>query len=76
MNCGAPCRSAHEDVRYDAVGLPIVTLAGVEVWRCATCGARAMLVLAVEELHGVLNRSRPAGHRYAYQPERGWTKEA
>jgi putative zinc finger/helix-turn-helix YgiT family protein len=43
-----------ENYRYDASGLPNVTLQGIEVRHCAECGEREALIPAVSSLHRVL----------------------
>jgi putative zinc finger/helix-turn-helix YgiT family protein len=40
-----------ENVKYDACGLPYVTLVGVEVTRCAQCGDFEVALPRIEELH-------------------------
>ncbi len=52
--CGAKMTSARETVKYDASGLPGVTLRGVEVRRCRQCGAYELVLPQIEELHRLL----------------------
>lgn len=49
--CGAEMRTRRENYRYDASGLPNVTLKGVEVRRCARCGETEVAIPAIEGLH-------------------------
>lgn len=46
--------TARENVKYDAAGLPRVTLQNVEVSRCANCGEYEVALPNLEELHRVL----------------------
>jgi putative zinc finger/helix-turn-helix YgiT family protein len=55
MKCDA-CGSAEmvttvESYRYKGVGLPGVTLLGVEVSRCPACGEQEVAIPRIEELH-------------------------
>ena len=52
--CGGRMTSKRENYRYDACGLPNVTLLGVEVRRCAKCGEHEVVIPRIEELHRVL----------------------
>ncbi len=54
LNCGHEMTTGREDYPYDACGLPNVTLAGVEVRRCAACGEHEVVIPAVESLHQAL----------------------
>jgi len=49
--CGGPTTTARENFHYTASGLPNVTLLGVEVTRCPTCGAFEVDIPRIEELH-------------------------
>ncbi len=49
--CGSKMSARRENYRYDASGLPGVTLAGVEVRRCAECGEHEVVIPSIEELH-------------------------
>ena len=55
-------KTRRENYRYDASGLPYVTLEGVEVSRCQQCGETEVAIPAIEELHraigGALIRKR------------------
>jgi putative zinc finger/helix-turn-helix YgiT family protein len=51
MVCGAQMKTRRENFRYDACGLPGVTLMGVEVSRCAKCGEYEVAIPQIEDLH-------------------------
>lgn len=50
MQCGAAMKTKRENVRYDESGLPI-TLIGVNVSRCSSCGEYEVAIPRIEELH-------------------------
>ena len=54
LDCGHAMATRRENVRYDASGLPGVTLVGVEVSRCAGCGAHEVAIPHIGELHRVM----------------------
>ena len=54
FGCGGEMISGPENVKYDACGLPGVTLVGVEVSRCGHCGEYEVAIPRIEELHRVL----------------------
>lgn len=60
--CGAEMKTRRENYRYDASGLPSVTLQRVEVRRCPKCGETEVAIPAIENLHraiaGALIRKR------------------
>jgi putative zinc finger/helix-turn-helix YgiT family protein len=60
--CGGQMKTRRENYRYDASGLPYITLKGVEVSRCAKCGETEVAIPAIEQLHraiaGALIRKR------------------
>lgn len=60
--CGGQMKTRRENYRYEASGLPYVTLKGVEVRRCQKCGETEVAIPAIEELHraiaGALIRKR------------------
>jgi putative zinc finger/helix-turn-helix YgiT family protein len=49
--CGTPMKTRCENYRYDAVGLPGITLRDVEVSRCPKCGEYEVAIPRIEELH-------------------------
>jgi putative zinc finger/helix-turn-helix YgiT family protein len=49
--CGAEMKTRRENYRYDASGLPYVTLKDVEVRRCPGCGETEVAIQAIEALH-------------------------
>jgi putative transcriptional regulator len=49
--CGAEMKTGRESVRYDACGLPSVTLMGVEVSRCPQCGEYEVAIPQIDDLH-------------------------
>jgi putative zinc finger/helix-turn-helix YgiT family protein len=51
MVCGAEMTTGRENFRYDACGLPGVTLMGVEVSRCPQCGEYEVAIPQIEDLH-------------------------
>lgn len=54
VTCSAPMKSKRENYRYEASGLPYVTLEGVEVSRCPACGETEVAIPAIEQLHRVI----------------------
>lgn len=60
--CGGQMKTRRENYRYEASGLPYVTLKGIEVRRCQKCGETEVAIPAIEELHraiaGALIRKR------------------
>jgi len=54
IECGNVMVSRRENRRYTAGGLPQVVLLGVEVRRCAECGAEEMAIPRIEQLHRVI----------------------
>lgn len=60
--CGGAMKGRRENYRYDASGLPYITLENVEVRRCPRCGETEVAIPAIEELHraiaGALIRKR------------------
>lgn len=52
--CGAQMKSKRENYRYEASGLPYITLEGVAVARCPECGETEVAIPAIEELHRVI----------------------
>lgn len=54
FGCGHEMTSGLENVKYDASGLPGVTLVGVEVSRCGHCGQYEVAIPRIEELHRAL----------------------
>jgi putative zinc finger/helix-turn-helix YgiT family protein len=49
--CDKPMTSVRENYSYTASGLPYVTLVGVEVRRCKTCGEHEVVIPKIEHLH-------------------------
>jgi putative zinc finger/helix-turn-helix YgiT family protein len=60
--CGGQMKTRRENYRYDASGLPYITLKGIEVSRCPKCGETEVAIPAIEQLHraiaGALIRKR------------------
>lgn len=54
MECGGKLKARKENYRYLACGLPNVTLKGVEVRRCGTCGDHEVVIPRIEKLHEAL----------------------
>lgn len=54
LQCGAEMRTARENFKYEASGLPGVTLVGVEVSRCPSCGEYEVAIPSIEQLHRVM----------------------
>ena len=52
--CGYGMTTGRENVKYDASGLPGVTLLNVEVSRCGHCGQYEVAIPHIEELHRVM----------------------
>jgi putative zinc finger/helix-turn-helix YgiT family protein len=62
--CGAEMKTGRENFRYDACGLPGVTLMGVKVSRCPECGEYEVAIPQIEDLHQaitheVIRKTRP-----------------
>jgi putative zinc finger/helix-turn-helix YgiT family protein len=51
MVCGAEMKTGLENFRYEACGLPGVTLIGVEVSRCTACGGYEVAIPQIDDLH-------------------------
>jgi len=51
LACGKAMTSAKENFNYSACGLPHVTLQGVEVRRCRSCGEHEVVIPRIEDLH-------------------------
>ncbi len=64
LQCGGAMTTARENFKYDASGLPGITLVGVEVSRCPQCGEFEVSIPQIEELHRMLARA------VAAKPER------
>jgi putative transcriptional regulator len=54
QECGNPITNRRETIKYDASGLPGVTLENVEVRRCPACGETEFVIPRIEELHGLI----------------------
>lgn len=54
IECGGKLKTKKENYRYLACGLPNVTLSGVEVRRCGTCGDHEVVIPHIERLHEAL----------------------
>ncbi len=54
FGCGHEMTTGRENVKYDACGLPGVTLVDVEVSRCGQCGQYEVAIPRMEELHHVM----------------------
>ena len=54
FGCGHGMTTGRENVKYDACGLPGVTLVDVEVSRCGHCGQYEVAIPRIEELHRVM----------------------
>ena len=50
-------KTARENFRHKAIGLPNVTLVDVEVSRCGHCGEYAVAIPRLEEMHQALARA-------------------
>jgi putative transcriptional regulator len=51
LNCGSRMKTKLENYRYDAVGVPGITLQGIEVSRCGKCGEFEVGIPRIEDLH-------------------------
>ena len=60
VQCGGAMKTARENFRYEASGLPRVTLIGVEVSRCPECGEYEVNIPHIEELHRGIARALSA----------------
>ena len=49
--CGTAMKTKRENYRYDAVGLPGITLKDVAVSRCPKCGEYEVAIPRIEDLH-------------------------
>jgi putative zinc finger/helix-turn-helix YgiT family protein len=54
LNCGTGLERNRENYLYTDSGLPHVTLVGVEVRRCRSCGGHSVVIPAMEQLHRVI----------------------
>lgn len=52
--CGKQMRAARENYLYRECGLTNVTLVGVEVSRCPSCGEHEAVIPKIEQLHRVI----------------------
>jgi len=52
--CGTSMKATRQTVRYDASGLPGVTLVNIEVWTCPACGDEEVRIPHIEGLHRAL----------------------
>jgi putative zinc finger/helix-turn-helix YgiT family protein len=57
ISCGAQMHTRRENFRYDACGLPGVTLWDVEVRRCPRCGEYEVAIPRIEELHRAIAKA-------------------
>jgi putative zinc finger/helix-turn-helix YgiT family protein len=72
MECGAQMKTKRENYKYDASGLPGITLMGVSVSRCTRCGEFEVEIPNIEGLHKAIaaaviqkrERLAPAEIRY------------
>ena len=51
LACGSRMKTKRENYRYAAVGLPGITLEGVQVSRCGNCGEYEVAIPRIEDLH-------------------------
>jgi putative zinc finger/helix-turn-helix YgiT family protein len=73
-------KTKRENYRYEAVGLPGITLQGVEVSRCVECGEYEVAIPRIEDLHRAIagavisknDRLTPAEIRFL-RKHLGWT---
>src|SRR5215204_234824 len=54
LECGGKMKIGTENYKYDASGLPGITLVDVEVARCAECGEIEVTIPNIEGLHRAL----------------------
>ena len=52
--CEGKMTSTRENYKYDACGLPGITLLGVEVRRCKACGEHEVVIPRIQELHRLI----------------------
>jgi putative zinc finger/helix-turn-helix YgiT family protein len=52
--CGTQMKTKRENYKYDASGLPGITLAGIDVSRCPKCGEVEVTIPNIEGLHKAL----------------------
>ena len=64
LQCGTEMKTARENYKYEASGLPGITLVGVEVGRCPNCGEYEVLIPSIEDLH------RAIAHAVAFKRAR------
>lgn len=64
LQCANELKTARENYKYDASGLPGITLVGVEVSRCPNCGEYEVSIPSIEGLH------RAIAHAIAYKRSR------
>ena len=51
LRCASTMRTRRENYKYDACGLPGITLVGVGVARCPKCGDHEVAIPRIEDLH-------------------------
>lgn len=56
LNCAASMTVTRENYKYAESGLSCVTLRGMDVARCATCGESEVAIPAIAELHQAIAR--------------------
>jgi putative zinc finger/helix-turn-helix YgiT family protein len=56
-NCAGQMKVNRENYLYDESGLPYVTLAGISVSRCASCGNYEVSIPRIEDLHRLIART-------------------
>jgi putative zinc finger/helix-turn-helix YgiT family protein len=54
QDCDQPMTSRRETIKYDASGLPGITLEHIEVRRCGSCGAVDIVIPRIEQLHALI----------------------
>lgn len=72
IECGSKMTTKRENFKYDASGLPGVTLVNVKISRCLGCGAYEVAIPRIEQLHEqmayavVAKRARLSAHEISF----------
>ena len=82
VECETPMRTRKENIRYEAAGLPHVTLRNIAVSRCPNCGNYEVEIPRLAELHRLLarvliaKRGRLTGSEIRFlRTHLGWSRE-
>ena len=57
LQCGGKMTTKRQAAKYDASGLPGITLLGVDVRQCSDCGEREVVIPYIESLHRAIAKA-------------------